>query len=303
MKLVTYEVRNKIRLGIFQKGMVYDLKDSYELIFGKRDVFPNDMVSLLEGGDETLGKVRKLEEKLEEWEARLREQRTAYRENEVRLHAPIPRPRKNIVCLGVNYAEHAEETKHDVPKFPVFFTKPPTVVIGPYDPIVLPKSSKMIDYEAELAFVFGRKSKNIPEEKALDYVAGYTVMNDVTARDLQRNHQQWFKGKGLDTFGPMGPYLVTKDEIPDPHRLRLTTTLNGRIMQDSNTRNLIFKIPALVSILSADMTIEQGDIVSTGTPSGVGNARQPPIYLKAGDLVEVEVEGIGVLRNRVVSKE
>lgn len=258
------------------------------------------MISLLDVEEDVYQRLKQLEDNLSGWETKLKDFGAAYDIDRVQLCAPIPRPKKNIVCLGVNYAEHAEETKHDLPKFPVFFTKPPTVVIGPYDSIVLPKTSIQIDYEAELAFIFSKKGKNIPKEKALDYIAGYTIMNDVTARDLQRNHQQWFKGKGLDTFGPMGPYLVTKDEIPDPHCLRLKTTLNGQIMQNSNTRNLIFKIPELVSILSTDLTVEVGDIVSTGTPSGIGHTRNPPVYLKNNDIVEVEVEGIGMIRNHVV---
>jgi acylpyruvate hydrolase len=201
----------------------------------------------------------------------------------------------------VNYAEHANETKHDLPKLPIFFTKPPTSVIGPYDPIILPKSSSQIDYEAELAFVIGKKGKNIPQEKSWDYVAGYMVMNDVTARDLQRNHQQWYKGKGLDTFAPMGPQLVTKDEIPNPGNLRIASYLNGMRMQDSNTRNLIFGIPSIISSLSTDMTLEVGDIVATGTPSGIGHTRNPPVYLKPNDVVEVVVEEVGTIRNVVSS--
>jgi 2-keto-4-pentenoate hydratase/2-oxohepta-3-ene-1,7-dioic acid hydratase in catechol pathway len=301
VKLVTYEAGGRVSIGLYQRGIIYDLDGSYVSVFGERGGFPKDMLSLIEGGDDTLERARQLDKSLVEWGGRLKAAGVTYGEAEVHLLAPIPRPRKNIVCLGVNYAEHAEETGHELPRFPVFFTKPPTVVIGPYDPIRLPTCSWQIDYEAELAFVFGRKGRNIGPENALDYVAGYMVMDDVTARDLQSNHQQWFKGKGLDTFGPMGPYFVTKEEVPNPHGLRLRTWLNGEVMQDSSTMNMIFKIPALVSCLSMDMTVEPGDIVSTGTPSGIGHSRSPPVYLKAGDLVEVEVEGVGVLRNKVTS--
>ena len=301
MKLVTYEARDKVSIGLYRGGIIYDLNKSYESVFEERGGFPKDMLSLIECGEDSLERVRQLDKSLGEWGDKLKAAGYTYGEAEVHLLAPVPRPKKNIVCLGVNYAEHAEETGHELPRFPVFFTKPPTVIIGPYDLIHLPTCSSQIDYEGELAFVFGKKGKNIGREAALDYVAGHTVMNDVTARDLQSNHHQWFKGKGLDTFGPMGPYFVTKEEVPDPHGLRLRTWLNGKIMQDSTTRNMIFKIPALISSLSMDMTVEPGDIVSTGTPSGVGHSRKPPVYLKAGDLVEVEVEGVGVLRNKVTS--
>ncbi len=301
MRLVTFAQENEFRIGILQEKTIYELNSTSELLFGEGEGFPDDMISLLECGDETLPRLRRLQNAIGKHRDDLAREGLAKSEDEVQLCAPIPRPRKNIVCLGVNYVEHANETKHDPPKLPIFFTKPPTSVIGPYDPIILPTSSSQIDYEAELVFVIGKEGKNIAKEESWDYVAGYMVMNDVTARDLQRNHQQWYKGKGLDTFAPMGPHLVTREEISDPGNLKIASYLNGRKMQDSNTRNMIFGIPSIISSLSADMTLEVGDIVATGTPSGIGHTRNPPVYLKPNDVVEVTVEQIGTIRN-VVSR-
>ena len=212
---------------------------------------------------------------------------------------PIPFPRKNIVCLGLNYADHVAETNLAVPKYPIFFTKPPTSVVGPSQPITYPRTSRKIDYEIELAFIVGRKGKGIPEERAYEYIFGYTVINDISARDLQKRHEQYFKGKSLDTFAPMGPCIITKDEVPDPHNLDMELKVNGQVMQKSNTGNMLFRIPQLLSMLSADMTVEPGDIVATGTPAGVGFARKPPVYLNPGDVVEAWIEKIGILRNPV----
>lgn len=297
LRLVTYRVDNLSRVGLIQKDMVFDLNRAYTAYLGERKAFPNDMVSLLEKGEEAMKKIRELEEQLGARENIPRAKTACFPVNEAKILAPIPRPRKNIVCLGVNYPDHAAERKNEPPRYPIFFTKPPTCVIGPDDPILLPKSSHRIDYEVELAFVFGRKGKNIPARDSWDYIAGYTILNDITARDLQRSHQQWFKGKSLDTFAPMGPCLVTPEEIRDPHDLRICLSVNGETMQEDSTRELFFKIPEIVASLSADMTVEPGDLVSTGTPGGIGDSRNPPVYLKAGDVVRAEVEGIGVLQN------
>lgn len=224
----------------------------------------------------------------------------------LRLLAPIPRPRKNVFCVGWNYLEHFAEGEairqsgQDLPVHPVFFSKTPTAVTGPYDAIPYDaKVSGQIDWEAELAVIIGKSGKNITENKALDYVFGYTVVNDVTARDLQRRHGgQWLKGKSLDGACPMGPWIVTRDEL-DPTNLRVVTRVNGVPKQDSNTRHLYFKIPRLIAELSLGMTLEPGDIISTGTPPGVGFARKPPEFLKPGDLLETEIEGIGRLENRI----
>jgi acylpyruvate hydrolase len=202
--------------------------------------------------------------------------------------------------VGLNYASHRAEQGIQSPARPVYFLKSNNTICGPGDPIVLPPNSAQVDYEAEFAVVIGKRGKGIPEEKVFEHVAGYTILNDVSARDMQFGDGQWFRGKSCDTFAPTGPCIVTADEIPAPHSLRISLELNRQTMQDSNTADLIFKIPFLVSYLSQSLTWEAGDLLSTGTPSGVGHFRQPPVYLKAGDTVSVTVEGIGTLTNRVV---
>ena len=225
---------------------------------------------------------------------------------DVTLLAPIPRPRQNIICVGMNYVEHAYESARSrglpetLPPHPVFFTKAVTTVnhpdgVVPYDAGV----SEQIDWEVELAVVLGRTWKDIPEDQALDYVFGYTIVNDISARDLQNKHQQFFKGKSLDGSCPMGPAIVTADEVGDPHALRLTLRVNGETMQDSNTSDLIFNIPALLATLSRGQTLEAGDILSTGTPSGVGMGKNPQVWLRPGDTMEAEIEKLGVLRSRI----
>jgi 2-keto-4-pentenoate hydratase/2-oxohepta-3-ene-1,7-dioic acid hydratase in catechol pathway len=227
---------------------------------------------------------------------------------DVRLLAPIPVPPRNVMCLGLNYIEHAEESYtaqgKDVtlPEVPIVFTKATTSVIGPYDPIPWdPAVSDKLDWEAELGVVIGRSGKNISEAEAMDYVFGYTVINDVSARDLQRQGKQFFKGKSLDGSCPMGPWIVTADELSNPHALRITSRVNGRIKQDSDTGKMIFNVPAIIAYLSRGMTLLPGDIISTGTPSGVGFARTPPEFLRPGDLVECEVEQVGLIRNEVIN--
>ncbi|GHO74483.1 gentisate 1,2-dioxygenase [Ktedonobacter sp. SOSP1-85] len=273
---------------------------------------PDQMLTLIEDYDRYLPALQTLMEK-----AQLRSFRevktfseigAAHTLNEVRLAAPIPRPRKNIYCLAVNYKAHAEETasqrdhKGQTPDIPVFFTKSPTSVNDPYGEIELdPQVSSELDWEVELGVIIGKRGKNIPEAEALSYVFGYTVLNDVTARDLQKRHKQFFKGKSLDGSCPMGPCIVTADEIADPHNLNLSLRINGETKQDGNTKMMIFNIKHAISVLSQGMTLEPGDILATGTPSGVGFTRVPPEFLQEGDVMESEVEGIGVLRNLVVA--
>lgn len=226
----------------------------------------------------------------------------SYPLSEVRLLAPIPRPPK-IICIGLNYADHAREAKLETPKVPTVFGKFPTAVIGPGDAIVLPKASSTPDYEAEFAFIVGRGGRHIPAGRWRDHVFGYTNFNDVSARDVQMATTQWIMGKTFDTFAPFGPCIVSADEIADPHALEIKLSINGEVLQCSNTRELIFKIPALVEYLSSVFTLEPGDIIATGTPAGVGFARRPPRYLRAGDEVVVSIEGLGELRNPVVAEQ
>jgi 2-keto-4-pentenoate hydratase/2-oxohepta-3-ene-1,7-dioic acid hydratase in catechol pathway len=220
---------------------------------------------------------------------------------DVKLLAPVPRPPK-LICVGLNYRDHAIESKMDIPATPTIFNKFPNVVIGPGDPIVLPAASAKPDYEAEFAFVIGRGGRNIPAEKWRDHVFGYTMVNDVSARDFQMATTQWLMGKTFDTFAPMGPWIVTASEIEDPHTLDISLEIGGEVLQSSNTKELIFGVPQLVESVSKVVTLEPGDVFSTGTPSGVGFARKPPRWLKAGDEVVVRVQGIGELRNPVIAE-
>jgi 2-keto-4-pentenoate hydratase/2-oxohepta-3-ene-1,7-dioic acid hydratase in catechol pathway len=286
MKLVTYEMEGAARIGALVEGGVVELSA----------VAP-DMLSLIERGEAGLADARAAVE-----------QGSALAMDRVRLLAPIPRPRKNIVCLGMNYAAHAYEScrarglPEKLPEHPVFFTKSPTSVNRPDGEIPLDAGlTSQLDWEVELGFVLGRTGKNISREDALGYVFGYTVINDISARDLQNRHQQFFKGKSLDGSCPMGPCIVTADELPDAGDLALTLRVNGQTMQDSRTRDLIFDIPAIIEVLSRGQTVEAGDIVSTGTPSGVGMGLDPQRWLQPGDVVEAEIERIGVLRNTVAA--
>jgi 2-keto-4-pentenoate hydratase/2-oxohepta-3-ene-1,7-dioic acid hydratase in catechol pathway len=216
--------------------------------------------------------------------------------------APVPRPGK-LICIGLNYRDHAAESNMAIPKQPVVFSKFSTAVIAPGEPVVLPTTSEQVDYEAELAVVIGRRAKNVRADCALDHVLGYTCFNDVSARDFQFADGQWQRGKSCDTFAPMGPTILTADEVPDPHKLSIKLVLNGQAMQDSNTDQLIFGIPELIEFLSQTITLEPGDIIATGTPSGVGFARKPPVFLKPGDDMAVVIEKVGTLGNPVTAAE
>jgi 2-keto-4-pentenoate hydratase/2-oxohepta-3-ene-1,7-dioic acid hydratase in catechol pathway len=225
------------------------------------------------------------------------------------LRAPIPRPRKNVFCVGRNYIEHVAEGDRaagrettEVPKYPQFFTKPPTAVIGPDETVPSYAAiTRVLDYEVELALIIGRPGADIPAGRAFEHIFGYTVANDITARDLQRRHGQWFKGKGLDRSCPLGPWIIPADEIASPPDLRISLTVNGALRQDSRTTQLIFDIPTIIATLSQGLTFETGDIIATGTPSGVGYAMTPPCVLAPGDVIEATVEGIGTLRTTVVA--
>ena len=232
----------------------------------------------------------------------------SYASGDIRWHAPIPRPGKNVFCLGRNYAEHVREAtgargqEFKLPSHPIFFTKTPTAVIGPYDDIVWDRRvTQQVDWEAELAVIIGTGGKNIRREDAMSHVFGYTVINDVTGRDVQQAHHQFFKGKSLDTFCPMGPVIVSADEYGDPQRKRVKCRVNGIEKQNGTTADMIFPIDQTIESLSRGCTLEAGDIISTGTPEGVGMGRTPQEWLQVGDMLETEVEDIGVLKNKVVS--
>jgi 2-keto-4-pentenoate hydratase/2-oxohepta-3-ene-1,7-dioic acid hydratase in catechol pathway len=259
---------------------------------------PMDMLSLIASGAAGLTAIRDLAQ----------DARICLPLERLRLLAPIPRPRKNVFCVGWNYLEHYAEAQglhqsdQQLPPYPHFFSKATTAVIGPYDPIpVDPAVSEKIDWEAELAVVIGTRGKNIPERDAFQHVFGYAVLNDISARDLQRRYGgQYLKGKSLDGSCPFGPWIVTKDEV-DPDNLHIMSRVNGIAKQDSNTKYFYFKIPQIIAELSLGMTLEPGDIIATGTPQGVGFARTPPEFLKPGDLLETEIDGLGLLRNPVVA--
>ena len=216
--------------------------------------------------------------------------------------APVPRPGK-LICIGLNYRDHAAESNMPIPERPVVFSKFATAVIAPGEPVVLPPTSMQVDYEAELAVVIGRRAKNVSAGRALDYVLGYTAFNDVSARDFQFADGQWQRGKSCDTFAPMGPKIVTSDAVPNPHKLAIKLTLNGQVMQDSNTDQLIFGVPELIEFLSQTITLEPGDVIATGTPPGVGFARKPPVFLHPGDEMEVDIEGVGKLNTPVIAAQ
>ena len=223
-----------------------------------------------------------------------------YQPGQVTLLAPVPDPRK-VICLGLNYRDHAIETGAEIPTEPVLFNKFPTTIIGPGATIEKPAVSEQVDYEAELVVVIGQGGKHIPREQAMAHVGGYTVGHDVSARDWQigKPGKQWLAGKTFDTFAPIGPALVTPDEVPDPHNLGIRLRLNGKTMQDSTTAQLIFRIDEVIAYISQIITLEPGDVMFTGTPPGVGMALKPPVWLQKGDVVEVEIDGLGVLRNPV----
>ncbi len=222
-----------------------------------------------------------------------------YEREEVQLEPPIPRPGK-IICVGLNYRDHAEESGMAIPASPIIFSKFSTAIIGPDAAIELPADSSEVDYEAELAVVIGRRARMVSAADAMNCVFGYTNFNDVSARDLQFADGQWQRGKSCDTFAPMGEFIATRDEIVDPHDLRISFRLNGKTLQDSTTGQMIFRIPELIEFISRTIMLEPGDVIATGTPPGVGFARTPKIFLQDGDIAEVEIEGLGVLRNSVV---
>lgn len=281
MKLIRYGQIGQEKTGVVIDGKKYDTSafgEDYNEKFFETDGI-NRLASFVEENKASLSLVADSE----------------------RLGSPIGRPSK-IVCIGLNYAKHAQETNAPIPKEPIIFFKSTTSVVGPNDNIMLPKDSLKTDWEVELALVIGKKASYVAKEEALDYVAGYVLHNDVSERAFQLERGgQWAKGKGCDTFAPLGPWLVTKDEIADPNNLRLWLKLNGKMMQDGNTDDFIFNIAHVVSYLSEFMTLLPGDVISTGTPHGVGLGFNPPLYLKAGDVIELGIDGLGEAKQTVVA--
>jgi len=289
LKLLTFRHANQTRIGLLRDQSVTPLDPAY-----------GSLLDLIAAGPETWNRLANMAQS-----PMTRD--TDLKAGDIEWLAPIPLPRKNIMCLGWNYSEHVSESaaasgrKAEPPKDPVVFTKNVTSVTGPYANIPAhPEATSELDWEVELGVVIGIGGRGIRRERALQHVFGYTVINDISARDLQFRHKQFFLGKSLDGACPMGPVIVTRDEIVVPQELALKSWVNGVLKQDSSTRHMIFDIATIIETLSRGMTLEPGDIIATGTPSGVGFARNPPEFLKSGDVVECEVEGIGRLRNRVV---
>jgi acylpyruvate hydrolase len=314
MRLVTFAHRGSQRVGLLEGERIIDVNRAYAAALAQDGALraaamadalvPAEMVGVLEGGEQALAAIREASGYVrgglgsgDQGEA-LRRDGVVFALREVTLKAPIPRPGK-LILLGLNYRDHAEETGQKIPEVPTLFAKYNNSVIGPGATILIPRATEQIDYEAEFAFVIGRRGRDIPRDHALDYVAGYTIINDVSARDYQFVTSQWMVGKTFDTHCPMGPALVLKDEIADPHNLDISLTIAGEVLQKSNTDQLIFKIPETVEYLSQILTLEPGDVISTGTPSGVGFTRKPPRWLRPGETVRIEIAGLGVLENPV----
>ncbi len=277
MKLIRYGEKENARPALLKEDRIVDL----------RSIFPD----IPDIGEDFFR---------DGWLERVADVTDPGEKREVPITCPVCRPSK-IICLGKNYEEHAKEGGDESPEKPLLFCKTLNALSGPFDPILLPKSSTQIDWEVELAIVIGREGKRIGQQEAFDYIAGFTVMNDVSGREAQFSDDQWYRGKSFDSFAPLGPAMVTVDEIPDVNNLRITATVDDVVMQDGNTGDLIFDIPYLIEYISRDITLVPGDVISTGTPSGVGIFRNPPVVLKPGNVVECYIEGIGSIINRVVS--
>ncbi len=281
MRLATFTDRAGTRIGLVVDDEIVDLKRV-------RPELPTDMIAFLAAGPSALDAAR----------TALGSSSGRLKLKDVRLQAPVPKPSK-FLAIGLNYADHVAESGLAKPPHPLFFNKQVTCVTGPFDPILMPRDSEQVDYEGEMGFVIGKRCRRVPRERAHEVIAGYCVIDDVSIRDWQFRAQTFTLGKSFDSHGPIGPWIVTPDELSDPHQLRIRTWINGELRQDSSTNQLIYDCFDQVAALSQAFTLEPGDIVSTGTPSGVGMGFKPPKYLKVGDVVKIEVEGIGVIENRV----
>ncbi|MFA1710835.1 fumarylacetoacetate hydrolase family protein [Peribacillus frigoritolerans] len=287
MKIATFSVQTEQHIGLVKDNQIISLT-----ALGPEE-FPACMKKFIERGSELHSRAEQLIEQRVNDDA-------IFKLSEVNILPPIEKPDK-IICVGLNYFDHCKETGMEPPESPVIFSKYANAIAGHNDAIEIPINSTEVDFEAELAFVIGREAKHVSVEEADDYVFGYTIMNDISARDLQFQDGQWSRGKTADTFAPFGPVIVTKDEVGDPHNLAISLELNGEIMQDSNTSNLIFTVPKIISFLSQSMTLMPGDLIATGTPPGVGMGRNPKIWLKNGDRMNVSIEKIGTLSNHVLA--
>jgi 2-keto-4-pentenoate hydratase/2-oxohepta-3-ene-1,7-dioic acid hydratase in catechol pathway len=283
MKLATFTHNRVSRPGVVIGDSIIDLAAIPEL--------PRDMKALLAAGNDALERAR----------IAVRDKGRSFPLGEVKLEAPIARP-PEFLAIGLNYADHIAETGRQKPEFPIFFNKQATCVTGPYDPIHRPRASTALDYEGELGIVIGKRCRHVPRARAHEVIAGYLIVDDVSVRDWQARSPTMTLGKSFDTHGPIGPWIVTPDEIPNPHKLELRTWVNGELRQHSNTSNLIFDCFTQIEILSTVCTLLPGTIISTGTPSGVALGFKPPKFLKAGDIVKIEIEGIGSIENRVIEE-
>jgi acylpyruvate hydrolase len=312
MRLVSFSWKGHVALGALANDRVVDLHRAYQAALrhsGDCDQLamarlrvPADLLGLLQGGETSMAAARHALRFVEEQRAMDQTTEWCYSVPDVGLLAPVQRPGK-VVCVGLNYRSHLAETGDPTPEYPILFTKAATSIIGPGQAIILPRISRQVDYEGELAVVIGRRGKYIPEENALTYVAGYTCANDVSAHDIEFRTSQWTSGKMLDTFCPLGPVLLTGDEVPNPGALRLKTTVNGHTVQDACTSDMVFPVPFLISYISSLATLEPGDVILTGTPAGIGCNRSPQVFLQAGDRISVRIDGIGTLANPVVAEE
>ncbi|WP_338780964.1 fumarylacetoacetate hydrolase family protein [Metabacillus sp. FJAT-52054] len=299
MKFAAARLNGRTFIGLIQEeNQIFDLQRAEKKFF-EMETIPANLEDCMKEGDKFISQVQHLEQRLHKSDDH---QELVYSLSDVDLLPPIPRPRKNVFCVGKNYRDHAVEmgSEADIPKFVMLFSKAPTSVIGHGD-LIDPHIhlTRELDYEGELAVIIGKKGKQIPVEDALDYVFGYSIVNDITARDLQANHKQFLLGKSLDTSCPFGPFAVHKSAIPDPHDLRIETRVNGEVRQTGHTGDMIFSIASIISTISQGTTLEPGDIIATGTPSGVGKGFNPPKFLKSGDMIEISISGIGTLQNGV----
>ena len=311
MKFVTYQVKNTLspyRTAFVHGDEIVDLQKAYQkmlihteqidLAYTVKTLLPSDPTAFFALGKVAFDRAQEAATFITNENPTIE----SYARDQVILGSPVQNPSK-IICIGTNYRDHVVEMKSEIPDYPVLFAKFANALIGPEAVIEKPKATEQLDYEVELAVVIGKEAKEVERVNALDYVAGYTIGNDISARDLQKRTPQWLQGKTLDHSTPIGPWLVTTDELVDPSKLEITSRVNGQVRQASNTSQLIFDVPYLISFISNLITLSPGDIILTGTPDGVGFAQNPPQFLQTGDVVTLEIEGIGVLENKVSNKK